>query len=291
VEIRQTGFKSWLTSIDVEASQNQLVRVVLEPIGKAAPADATLAIASTPGNLEVVVDGKPLTERTPVHTTLPAGDHMLVLRRNGADVWRQEVEARPSAVYEFNPVIVERHAEREPTRAPPARPNISAEPATAPVTPPATPTQPPTTVAVGPTSPIADKGSDSAPAVPVTPPVQPLPPPVVPTPPPVTPPPVTPPPTPVAPVNVSASAVSKLSGRPPNITQGKYDEDLPAVIVAKVCIDTSGHVMSAGVVTKKLDSGMIQEITGALTSWQYAPYKKGGVATPACFFVSFRTRS
>jgi hypothetical protein len=102
--------------------------------------------------------------------------------------------------------------------------------------------------------------------------------------------PPTPPPS-TTPVNVSASAVSKLSGSPPNIAKGRYDDELPAVIVSKVCIDTSGHVVNAAVVTKMDSHRDAQEIVDALKTWQYAPYRRNNTPTPACFFVSMRTRS
>nr|HEX4314293.1 protein kinase [Kofleriaceae bacterium] len=291
VEIRQAGFKAWLTSIDVEPNRDQLVRVALEPLGTAVAADATLTITTAPPGLEVAIDNHPMPERTPIKTTLAPGNHVLVLKRGGVEVWRQEVEAHASAVYEFNPAFPDHRV------APPVGPRPQLTDRPAPADP--TPSEPGSDAAgsaiadLPPNEPPPSPGSDTAAPV-----MQPAPP-VIPPPPPVTPPPpppqqAQPPPrqaAPTAPINVSASAVTKVSGSPPNIAKGRYDDDLPSVIVAKVCIDTTGKVAAATVVTRLGSSRIAQDIVDALEAWRYAPYKRNGTPTPACFFVSMRTRS
>ena len=93
-----------------------------------------------------------------------------------------------------------------------------------------------------------------------------------------------------APAVVSAKAVNKLSGAAPNITVNHYEgADLPQTIAVKLCIDASGHVASATLISK-LDSSLASEITGTMGKWVYSPYLVNGTATPVCFPVGLRTR-
>lgn len=89
-------------------------------------------------------------------------------------------------------------------------------------------------------------------------------------------------------VTVAPSAVTKLSGTPPEIAKSKTT-DMPAVVAAKVCIDTAGAVSSAQMITKT-DRSVSSELVAAIESWKYVPYKVGGTAMPACFVVSFRVK-
>ncbi|MCG4704420.1 PEGA domain-containing protein, partial [Bacteroides intestinalis] len=58
VQIVRTGYKAWLTSLELSANETQTLRVVLEPLAsETAVAEATLTLSSEPSGLEVVVDG------------------------------------------------------------------------------------------------------------------------------------------------------------------------------------------------------------------------------------------
>ena len=82
--------------------------------------------------------------------------------------------------------------------------------------------------------------------------------------------------------------MTKVAGDPPNIAKLK-GVDLPPVIAAKVCIDPSGAVMSADIVSK-IDHRAASDLADQLRGWRYSPYKKDGVAMSACFSVAFRVR-
>ena len=55
-----------------------------------------------------MLDGTPLATRTPIKWPIKAGPHTIALRMNGVEVWKQPLDARASAVYEFNPMIADR---------------------------------------------------------------------------------------------------------------------------------------------------------------------------------------
>ncbi|HEY5928135.1 MAG TPA: protein kinase [Kofleriaceae bacterium] len=128
IEIHRTGYKSWLTSIELSAAETQTLRVVLEPL-TARSAEASLTITSTPEGLEVVIDGQVQAQRTPYKASLKPGAHTIALRQNGVEVWHQSLTAESSSDYEFNPSFTEdkqrERAQRipstvEPKAAPPA---------------------------------------------------------------------------------------------------------------------------------------------------------------------------
>jgi serine/threonine protein kinase len=103
VEIRRQGYKAWLTSLELSARETQTLRVVLEPLGAAAAADASLAISTNPPGLEATLDGQPLVEHTPTKTTVKVGPHTIAVKQNGVEVWHQTFKAEASSDYEFNP--------------------------------------------------------------------------------------------------------------------------------------------------------------------------------------------
>jgi hypothetical protein len=61
------------------------------------------------------------------------------------------------------------------------------------------------------------------------------------------------------------------------------------VIAAKVCIDESGRVTSADMLSK-LERHTASDFVDAIRTWKYAPYKQAGIATAACFAISFRVK-
>jgi hypothetical protein len=260
VEIHRSGYKAWLTSIELAGAETQTLRVVLQPLGISGQIEtASLAITTTPPGLDVVLDGKLLNEKTPLRREVDVGPHAVAVRRNGIEMWRQSFKAEPNSDYEFNPSFTA-HAARASTppavETTPAPPDAREEPKVE-----------ATTVA-------ADAGVE------MPPPPAPLPVPVP-----------APPPAPVAAPNqvfVVARAVKRLSGGTPNIDKSKYTE-LPSVISVKLCIDTHGTVASVDVLTR-VDAHTATVLADTLRTWKYAPYKQGATAVSACFSVPFRVK-
>ena len=263
IEIRHSGYKSWLTSLDLSSRETQTMRVVLEPLGTAkttATTDASLALSTTPPDLEVVLDGALLGAHTPIRVPLKVGTHTVAVRRGGAIVWKQTINAAPSSNYEFSPVLT------------PDRPQL---PALAPA--PAEPVEAPSVTVEAPPAPSAP---ESGSAVAVLPPPAPAPVPVpVPAP--------TPTPAP-APVTVAPNAVTKLSGALPDTVHATKGS--PSVAAAKVCIDAAGAVSAVSFISK-LDHHLTSELTQVLQGWRYQPYRKNGAPVPACFAVTLRLKS
>jgi hypothetical protein len=258
IEIDREGYQGWLTSIDVVAGQSQTLQVSLEALGSAVITEATLVVGSSPGGLDITVDGVAFG-KTPSKLSITAGHHAVALRSGDAEVWRKEIEVRARAVYEIHPAIP------APANHPAATPAVAASPASAPAAPPANAADPPA-AASGPAdpAPAAEPGTPSAPpaAAPTA-------------------------PAAAAPITIPASAVKRIAGARPRIAP-PAGAVLPATITAKLCIDDAGRITTAEVVTP-LDADLAAQITGALRAWQYAPYQVGGAAQPVCFQVAFRT--
>ena len=301
IEIHRTGYKSWLTSLELSANETQTLRVVLEPL-TAKAVEASLTITTTPPGLEVVIDGKVQDQKTPFKSTLAPGLHEITVRQNGSDVWHQRLEAEASSNYEFNPSFTadkqRERAQRAPKPAPPLAPSKTeavAKPAAAsPAPEPEAEDTPASSSPAGAPAPAATVTPSVAATI-----AKPAPPPPVPAPKPPTPAPkqqvaapAAPPPSaikrPTAPRIVPPAAVKKLSGEQPSIAKFKNLE-LPAVLAAKMCIDTSGKVTSAKMMTK-LEPRVAADLVDELRGWRYAPYKQSGTAIPVCFVVTFRAR-
>ena len=254
IEIDRAGYKGWLTSIELAAGQTQRLDVALESLGSAVAAEATLMLGSTPGGLDIVIDGavvgktpdKPgVTGKLP----LPPGHHKLALRASGVEVWSKDIEASTSAVQELRPrVTVPSAGSADPAApAPPAG------------DPPAAPAHgdPPTGSAA-----TAPQAAPPAPAPSA--------------------------PTPSAPVTVPATAVTRLSGAAPRVTASS-DAELPPSISVRICIDETGRVTTAAVTTP-VAAATATEITDALQTWRYAPYSSDGAPRAACFSLTFRVK-
>ena len=287
IEIHRTGYKSWLTTIELSARETQTMRVVLEPLGtqRAAQSTATLVLSTTPPGLEAVLDGNALAQPTPIKIAIHAGIHVIALRRGGVEVWRQEVAAQADATYEYAPSFtLEKERERlERPRAVPARPALPLQAQTpAPIAPPSPALVEPTPPSTPPPAPLVTPSPAAPPVVPV-----PAPPPIAPAPAPA---PVVPAPVVArtAPPLIAPNAVSRVGGDPVSFTAFRGTE-MPAIVSAKLCIDASGHVTSADVMTK-IERRAAQDIATALQTWTYAPYKHAGAASPACFVVAMRTK-
>ena len=312
IEIKKTGYKSWLTSIELSANEVQTLRVVLEPLNNSA--DATLTVSTTPAGLDVVVDGQLLAQKSPIKTSLKVGQHTIVVKQNGTEVWRQNVNAEAASDYEFNPSFtadkLRERAQRPPTPAPakasppaaPATPESAGSAATAgSAAPPSAPgagssaaldkQEPAPTWVGGSANGVHAVAAVAQPpattlATPSTPPTTPstLPSSTVPAAKPAAPalprsasPPVVPP-----------TAVQRVSGDAPSIEKFKNVE-LPAALTAKVCIDESGKV-NAVTMVNKLDRRVAGDLEAALRAWKYAPYHANGMAIPACFIVVFKLK-
>ncbi len=267
IEFHRKGYKAWLTSVDVTSNQTQIMRVVLEPLGNAITAEATLILSPSPSGLEAVLDGQVLAVRTPIRMPIAVGTHTIALRRNGADVWQQRVTAAASVDYAFSPMIDkprEREREVEPARPEPrheqARPAPEPEPVV--IAPPPKPVEPqrvdppppppPLPVVIDAGVPVASEPEHQGPLL------------------------------------VAPTAVTKLSGETPNLGIAK-NVDVPPVVAAKVCIDPAGAVTSATIINK-LEHHANADLVDAIRTWRYAPYKQHGSPLAACFVVSFRVK-
>jgi len=236
--------------------------------------------------------------RTPIKMPIKVGAHSIVLRDNGVDVWKQDLVAQPTVEYEYAPsmepakqrerdqrkratVPAPRAKETESKQPAPPAPVAPTETRTGSASPPTTtlpPAQPATPASITTPAPSASSTAPAAPAVtPAV--VSPAPAPPAPTP---------PPPAPARTVTVPPTAVTKISGAPPEISQHK-GADIPASVASKVCISPTGRVSSVEVITK-LDSRVAADILRALQGWTYQPYQVDGAPTTACFVVSFKLK-
>jgi serine/threonine protein kinase len=281
VELRRAGFKPRVTTIELSPNETQtlLVNLVRAPrrVGGGLGEQAMLLLDSEPQGLEVMLDGRVISDRTPVTRAISVGKHDVGIRQGGIVVWRQHVVAEADGEYEFRPVFSEqKKRERQqrvivPDRAPEP---VVVEPV------------PPTTDAA--TPPIATVAQpDLPPDLPPAPPVNPPPPPV--TPPrvvgPVTKPTVVPQ---TGPLMVAPNAVKRVSGETPTLGASK-PQNMPPVVSSKVCIDTSGAVTGVEILTK-LERHTTSDLAAAIKTWRYAPYKQDGAAAAACFSVNFRVK-
>jgi hypothetical protein len=294
ITIQRSGYKAWLTSLELSANEPQTLRVVLEPLGGAAAAlEARLILSTTPEGLEVVLDGKLLPERTPLRMPIRPGRHVIVVRQDGDDVWRHEIDARASVDYEFTPSMTADKQRERAARASSQRRTTEARPAIAD----ADRDERSPGEAGSATGDAAERTTErttertvertaertiESPALPsisaITPPAGPP-----------APPPPAAAPAPKGPVIVAPTMVTRVGGDTPTVNKS-HRAEVPPVVAAKVCIDTAGHVTSVAVLTKQLERMTVSDLTNALKGWTYKPYLQGGVAVPACFVVSFRVR-
>ncbi|HSD85912.1 MAG TPA: protein kinase [Kofleriaceae bacterium] len=306
IEIRKSGYKSWLTSIELSANEVQTLRVVLEPLNNSA--DATLMVSTTPAGLDVIVDGHLLAQKSPIKTNLKVGQHTIAVKQNGVEVWHQNVNAEAASDYEFNPSFTADKLRERAQRVPTPAPSKASSP------PPATTPSPAAGSDTGSAAAPGSAGAGSSAALDkqepaptwvggsangvqavaavaqppasslATPSPSTMPPSTVPAPKPVAPalprsasPPIVPP-----------TAIQRVSGEAPSIEKFKNVE-LPAALSAKVCIDEAGKVTAVTMVNK-LDRRVAGDLEEALHAWKYAPYHANGMAIPACFIVVFKLK-
>jgi serine/threonine protein kinase len=291
IRIQHKDYKARLKTVELSPSETMTLDLALEKLGRDA-SEAKLILGSTPGGLEVVIDGKPLPDRTPVTINVKPGKHSIVMRQNGVEVWRQDVQAQAGVDHEFSPsmteakqreraqrvagVVPKRLDERDTKTVDqtPGKPPENAKPDDK-----ADPTKP------DPTKPPDPKATQPGPFDPK--PVTPVTPPIVPPKPPVVAP--TPPPAPRGPVNVAPHTVKRLSGDAPTFKKVRNAE-LPAMVSAKLCIDTAGKITSVDVLTKQLDRATVVDMMSTIRGWRYAPYLQNGSAIAVCFVVPFRLK-
>src|SRR6185503_17201723 len=103
IGIHRDGYKNYLTHIELSAGEDHPVKLALEPLGGTV-SDGTLSIVSNPPALDVMIDGA-AAGRTPTKQTVSPGSHTVVMRRNGADVWRKTVTVEANEVTELRPRI------------------------------------------------------------------------------------------------------------------------------------------------------------------------------------------
>jgi hypothetical protein len=91
------------------------------------------------------------------------------------------------------------------------------------------------------------------------------------------------------PVLVAPTAVVRNGGATPKLSPSR-NEEIPANVAAKLCIDAAGRVTSVDLLTKLERAATASDLTSTLKGWTYTPYKQQGVAVPACFVVNFHTK-
>jgi serine/threonine protein kinase len=317
VEISATGFKTYITQIELEPAETQSIRVVLEKGGN--PAVATLVVDSNPQGLHVFVDGTEVG-KTPWTQELPPGSHGIALKDDSGDTkWTKDVTAQANTKYAYSPdVSAERQKQREAAAAAVAaagsqgpRVAVAAEKRSATKTDDSahqnidlgtqvdhhvdTPPPPPTNTGTGSASGSSTETKVEKPVIPET---------------------gsgsatktntttgsgtgtgtgtgtgsskttttTTTKPADVKPVMLKPGQVTRTSGDIGNVTADSKEK--PEMIAAKVCIDTSGHVTSVKVL--KITGDLAAKVQNKLMTFKYTPYKEGGVAKPACLFETFK---
>jgi serine/threonine protein kinase len=104
----------WSTTLIVAAGRTQLVGRALTANKIEPVASAILAIDSSPTNLEVTLDGKPLPNRTPIRTGVVPGAHDIVVRDGETVVWQTTFVAKDNQSHRFTAF--------KPVRKPPSPP-------------------------------------------------------------------------------------------------------------------------------------------------------------------------
>jgi serine/threonine protein kinase len=273
IEIHRSGYTAYLTSLQLTANDKHSLHIELRPLGTTGTSgEATLSVSSTPSGLDAELDGVMLPQHTPIKLPIKPGSHTIILKKAGAEIWRQTVNAEASSDIELNPSFT--------TFAPAGPPPV--------VQPAAHTVKRSSTEAFVTDEPAARPDAAAAPQEQAAPmPERPI----VPAPPPVPVPMPTPVPAPVipiGPVTVAPNAVTKRSGESPNISRYK-SQTLPAVTAAKLCIDTAGNVASVDFVTK-LEKRVASDLADQLKAWKYQPYVLHGTAVGACFVVTMRMK-
>jgi serine/threonine protein kinase len=304
VEIKREGYKSYVAEIELEPSELRTMQVVLQAGGSN---QASLVVRSTPPAQQVLLDGAPLAQRTPVNLEVAPGAHVLaIVDAAGKELWRHEFQAAASTQYEFHPALQGPEGERarrtgegsdeERERRRKRSREEEGQGEAAPVVAAQAPDTPGTSSGIpAPTASVLDSLAVAAPPTMAAPPPQQQ----APEPAGGSAAPATPEARPAArmdarpvaeverPVMISGDKVKKRSGSFPELQSAKRGE-LPDKLKALLCIDARGTVTSVKLYDK-LRAPVRTELEKALSGWRYAPYQESGKATPACFGLTFRT--
>jgi hypothetical protein len=266
VTVRREGYRSWVSSIRVEKSENQTVRVALE---RGASGAATVVVRAPPG-MAVTLDGNEVESKASGAFDVAPGAHTIELKeRNGRSIWRHAFTAAANTRYEFHPGLqgaerdrrdASRRRRKRKTQAPTIEGEIEQRPPES-------------------SAPLLPAGDTS----------------LAPLPPAAAEPPEAPPPSPEKlrqkrsrPVVVPPSKVQRVLGKPPVIPRHRRNT-APARVSAKLCIDTRGNVTSAAVLTK-VSGEVARAVEKALAKWRYLPVRDDGEPVPACFAINFALR-
>jgi serine/threonine-protein kinase len=299
IRVRKDGYKPWAKEFTLREGDHPTIQVALDA------GTAVLSLSSQPPGLGVQLDGKPLTQVTPLEVQVGAGPHALVVTNAAGITWTQNFTAEVDGKYSYVAPLT------ATKRTGPAAAAVAAAPRPAPPAAPERadrsdrtehvdrterpertdrsagrrPTAAPTRVASR-----EPAESDLRLPEPVTepPPVKPEPvaPPPPPPPPAALPKPVAPPAPPKAPPLVATNAITKLAGEIPAMSVTGVNEPSTDV-VAKMCIDDHGRVASVRIV--RALPQIADDLQRSLSSWRYKPYiNAAGEASPACFPVTLR---
>ena len=299
IRVHKDGFKPYTTEVTLRDGDKPTVQVALEA------GAAHLAVSSQPPGLVATLDGKQLDQITPFEVQITTGQHALVVTNAAGIAWSQNFTAEVDGKYSYVAPLTATKKTGATASPPPAVAASVPHP----------PPPPPERNDRG----DRDRGNDrtrrpSAPSrvatresaetevrapEPAAEPVLPPPPPRTETP--VAPPPTTTTPNPSPPRTtttapapstskaipvVGPNAVTKLSGDIPAIKVTGVNGS-SAEVVAKVCIDASGHVTSVKLI--KALPEISDELQRILGGWRYKPYTNPtGEVLPACFPVQFR---
>ena len=291
IRIQREGYKARLKTVELSPSETMTLDLGLEKIGRDAT-EAKLLLSSTPTGLEVLIDGKLQDKRTPLELGVAPGKHTIAMRQNGIEVWRQEVDAQAGVDHEFSPSMTaakqRERAQRIAGDAMPKKPTevVATKDRTVDLTPrqgddkPADPKgDPKAELKPSDGRPVFPSPFDPKPTAPVVPAPEVKPPPVAPA----------PAPAPRGPINVAPHVVKRLSGDAPTFKKLRH-ADVPAMVNAKLCINTGGRITSVDVLSKQLERQTAVDMMATIRTWRYAPYLQNNVATAVCFVVSFRLK-
>jgi serine/threonine protein kinase len=288
IRVRKDGYKPWAKEFTLREGDHPTIQVALDA------GTAQLSVSSQPPGLGVQLDGKPLTQVTPLELQVAAGPHALVVTNAAGISWTQNFTAEVDGKYSYvAPLTATKRtgaaaaAVAAPRPAPPAAPererNEHADRGdrTAGRRPAATPARVASREPAEPETRAPEPMPEPLPARP-----EPVAPPPTPPPPQAHPTPVAPPAPPKAPPLVAPNAVSKLAGEIPAMSVTGVNEPSTEV-VAKMCIDEHGRVSSVRIM--RALPQIADDIQRSLSGWRYKPYNNAaGEASPACFPLSLR---
>lgn len=295
IRVRKDGYKPWTKEFTLREGDHPTIQVALDA------GTAVLSVSSQPPGLGVQLDGKSLTQVTPLEVQVGAGPHALVVTNAAGISWTQNVTAEVDGKYSYvAPLTATKRTGASaaavaptPRPAPPVAPERERNDRSDRIKdertdrtggrrPPATPTR---VASREPNEPEA-RAPDPEPAPPPARPAEPVAPTPPPPPPQARPTPIAPPAPPKAPPFVPMNTVSKLTGEIPAMSVTGVNEPSTDVL-AKMCIDEHGRVSSVKIM--RALPQIADDIQRSLSSWRYKPYTNAaGEASPACFPLTLK---